>query len=110
MAALLALVLALVASGLHGVVTRGPTTPVCRVGKPCTAPAVGAVLVFSHGGTVAARARAGTGGRYTVRLRPGLYAVRVSPSQRIGGLTPRQVRVRSGVDGRVDFQIDTGIR
>jgi len=68
------------------------------------------VLVFSHAGTVAARARAGAGGRYTVRLRPGLYAVRVSPPQKIGGLKPLQVRVRSGVNGRVDFQIDTGIR
>lgn len=108
MVVLLALVLA--ASGLHGVVTRGPTTPVCRVGKPCTAPAVGAVLVFSHDGRVAARARAGAGGRYAVKLPPGFYAVRVSPPQRIGGLKPREVRVRSGVNGRVDFQIDTGIR
>jgi len=108
MSALLAL--ALLASGLHGIVTRGPTTPVCRVGKPCTEPAVGAVLVFSHAGTVAARARTGAGGRYAVALRPGFYAVRVSPPQRIGGLKPREVRVRSGVNGRVDFQIDTGIR
>jgi hypothetical protein len=108
MAALLALVLA--ASGLHGVVTRGPTTPVCQVGKPCTEPAVGAVLVFAHDGKVAARVRTGTGGRYTVSLQPGLYAVRVSPPQRIGGLKPSQVRVRSGSSGLVDFQIDTGIR
>ncbi|MGZ4335183.1 MAG: hypothetical protein ACXVRJ_13070 [Gaiellaceae bacterium] len=108
MSALLAL--ALVASGLHGVVTRGPITPVCRVGQPCSEPAVGAVLVFSHDGRIAARARAGAGGRYTVRLLPGYYAVRVSPPQRIGGLKPREVRVRPGVNGRVDFQIDTGIR
>jgi hypothetical protein len=104
------LALALLASGLHGIVTRGPTTPVCRVGKPCTEPAVGAVLVFSHDGRVAARARAGAGGRYVVKLPPGFYAVRVSPPQRIGGLKPREVHVRSGVNGRVDFQIDTGIR
>jgi hypothetical protein len=108
MTALLAIALAV--SGLHGIVTRGPTTPVCRVGKPCSEPAVGAVLVFSHAGTVAARARTGAGGRYTVRLQPGFYAVRVSPLQKIGGLTPLRVRVRSGVNGRVDFQIDTGIR
>jgi hypothetical protein len=108
MAALLALALAL--TGLHGVVTRGPTTPVCQVGKPCSEPAVGAVLVFSRGGTVAGRARSGAGGRYTVRLLPGLYTVRVSPPQHIGGLTPSQVRVRAGAPRRVDFQIDTGIR
>jgi hypothetical protein len=106
--ALLALVLA--ASGLHGVVTRGPTMPVCKVSTECTQPAVGAVLVFSRAGGVVARARAGAGGRYTVRLLPGLYTVQISPPQRIGGLAPRQVRVRTGASGRVDFAIDTGIR
>jgi hypothetical protein len=108
MAALLAL--ALVLTGIHGIVTRGPTTPVCQVGKPCSEPAVGTVLVFSRGGTVVARVRTGTGGRYTARLVPGFYAVRVSPPQRIGGLKPSQVRVRAGAPRRVDFQIDTGIR
>lgn len=109
MSALLAL--ALLTSGLHGVVVRGPTQPVCEVGKPCTAPAVGALLVFSHAGHVAARVRTGAGGRYSVRLAPGLYAVRVSPAGKIGtGIRPRQVRVARGVFGRVDFFIDTGIR
>jgi hypothetical protein len=108
MAALLTLALAL--TGIHGIVTRGPTTPVCQVGKPCSEPAVGTVLVFSRAGTVAVRARAGAGGRYTARLVPGLYAVRVSPPQRIGGLKPSQVRVRAGSPRRVDFQVDTGIR
>jgi hypothetical protein len=108
MAVLLAIVLT--ATGLHGIVTRGPTMPVCTVSTECTQPAVGAVLVFSRAGVVAARARAGAGGRYAVRLLPGLYTVRVSPPQRIGGLAPRQVRVRPGASGRVDFAIDTGIR
>lgn len=108
MAALLALVLA--ASGLHGIVTRGPTAPVCRVGTPCTEPAVGVVLVFSRDGRIVSRVRAGVGGRYAIRLRPGVYAVRVSPAQKIGGLTPRRVRVGSGVNRRLDFEIDTGIR
>jgi hypothetical protein len=109
MSALLAFVL--VASGFHGVVTRGPTTPVCQVGKPCSAPAVGAVLVFSHDGRVAARVRAGNGGRYAVHLEPGFYAVQVAPAPTIGtGLRPHQVRVRAGIFGRLDFVIDTGIR
>jgi hypothetical protein len=108
MTVLLGLLLAV--TGVHGVVTRGPTTPVCQVGKPCSEPAVGAVLVFSRDGHVAARVRAGAGGLYAVRLGAGTYAVRVSPTQRIGGLTPGQVRVRAGFDGRVDFRIDTGIR
>jgi hypothetical protein len=109
MSALLALAAAV--AGLHGIVMRGPIQPVCQVGKPCSEPAVGAVLVFSRNGREAARARAGVGGRYAVRLAPGFYAVRLTTAPRIGsGLTPRQVRVRSGVDGRIDFDIDTGIR
>ncbi len=104
------LALALTVTGLHGVVTRGPTMPVCKVGTECSAPAVGAVLVFSRAGTVAARARVGAGGRYVVRLSPGLYTVGTSPPQRIGGLAPQRVRVRTGASGRVDFAIDTGIR
>ena len=108
MAALLAL--ALVLTGLHGVVTRGPTTPVCQVGTPCSEPAVGAVLVFSRNGRVAARARTGAGGRYSVRLPVGLYAVQLSPPQKIGGFSPRQARVRPGAPARLDFAIDTGIR
>ncbi|MEN3340918.1 MAG: hypothetical protein V7644_322 [Actinomycetota bacterium] len=109
MSALLALVLA--TSGLHGVVTRGPTQPVCQVGVPCSKPAVGAVLVFSRNGTVAARVRTGTGGRYAVRLQPGDYTVRTAPTPKIGsGLRPRRVHVLAGVLGRANFLIDTGIR
>ena len=106
----LLLALALAATGLHGIVTRGPTQPVCRVGTPCTAPAVGAVLVFSRRGHAAVTARAGAGGRYTVRLAAGYYAVSIRPPAKIGGVKPREVRVRQGVNGRVDFRIDTGIR
>lgn len=103
MAAVLALVL------LHGVVTRGPTTPVCMTGKPCTEPAVGAVLVFSRGGR-SFRARVGRGGRYAVRLAPGTYGVRELPAPRIGfGVRPGTIRVRATAT-RADFFIDTGIR
>jgi hypothetical protein len=92
-------------SGLFGVVTRGPTTPVCAVEQPCTRPAAGALLVFSRGGsTVRVTVRAD--GSYRVRLAPGLYAARTSS----GRLEPASVRVRAGTTRRVDFSIDTGIR
>jgi hypothetical protein len=105
---LLALVVAV--SGLHGIVERGPIQPVCKVGTPCTAPAVGAELVFSRNGSIAARVRTQAGGRYTVRLAPGAYSVRLSPAPRIGGITPREVHVTGGAARRLDFMIDTGIR
>jgi hypothetical protein len=97
--------------GLHGVVTRGPTTPVCRVGVPCSAPAVGAVLVFARAGHETTRVRSGAGGRYSVRLAPGYYTVTIGSVPRIGfGLRPGRVHVARGIDARLDFSIDTGIR
>jgi hypothetical protein len=105
------LAVAAVVGGLHGVVMRGPTMPVCRVGTPCTAPAVGAVLVFSTGGHTVAQVRSGGRGRYSIQLPPGLYMVRLGSIPRIGfGLKPNAVRVVVGATRRVDFMIDTGIR
>jgi len=96
---------------LHGVVMRGPTTPVCQVGVPCSEPAPGAVLVFSHDGRVIARVRAGERGRYSVRLRPGSYAVRLAGQPRLGtALAPGRITLRAVVSARVNFSIDTGIR
>jgi hypothetical protein len=95
---------------IHGVVMRGPTTPVCRVGVPCSEPAPGVVLVFSRAGAVVARVRSGAGGRYSVRLRAGVYDVRLAQPAKIGrGLDPRRVVV-SAAKPRVDFDLDTGIR
>jgi hypothetical protein len=101
---------ALVLALLHGVVMRGPTTPVCMTGKPCDEPAVGAVLVFSRDGRAVARARVGAGGRYSVRLAPGSYSVQQAPKPKIGfGIRPDAVRV-TGARMRANFFIDTGIR
>lgn len=96
---------------LHGVVVRSPTMPVCIVGKPCSAPAAGVVLVFSRAGHVAARVRTDAKGRYTVRLAAGDYAVRLTTRSPIGrGLEPQTAHVVAGATRRLDFTIDTGIR
>ena len=98
-------------SGLHGTVSRGPITPVCRVGDPCSAPAIGAVLVFSRRSQAVARVRTGIGGKYSVHLEPGYYTVAISPVPHIGfGLRPSRVHVAAGVDGHLNFSVDTGIR
>ena len=105
------LAVALLAGGLHGTVTRGPTTPVCRVGLPCSEPAAGAVLVFEREHHAAARVRVDARGHYSVKLAPGSYAVLVAPRRRLGSrIAPRTVRVVAGRMRRVDFSIDTGIR
>jgi len=96
---------------LHGTITRGPTTPVCQAGKPCTEPMAGAVLVFKRNGIVAARARSDSHGRYSVRLRVGTYSVSLSVQPQIGsGLRPQKIRLLRAAPTRIDFFVDTGIR
>ncbi len=93
-------------SGLFGTVTRGPISPICVAEQSCTAPAAGAVLIFTRGGTETARVIVRSDGSYRVRLAPGTYAVRASYRR----LQPTTVLVRAGALKRVDFSIDTGIR
>jgi hypothetical protein len=86
---------------LHGVVMRGPTKPVCEMATPCSEPAALVVLDFhGRGGDVLARTDAQ--GRYSVRLRPGRYIVRLAR------IAPSALVVRTSM--RADFNIDTGIR
>jgi hypothetical protein len=97
-------------SGLKGEVTRGPITPVCRVGVPCTAPARGVKLVFSRSGKVVARATTNNKGWYQIALAPGAYSVHTD--RRGFEHTPKPTRATVPKNGfrRVDFQLDTGIR
>jgi hypothetical protein len=97
------------ASGLRGVVMRGPTTPVCY-DDSCEAPAKGLVLQFRRNGQIKAQVKTSQTGSYRVRLRPGRYAVRapaLRPHQR---LTPQLVRVPRGRVARVDLHLDTGLQ
>jgi hypothetical protein len=96
-------------SGLRGIVTRGPITPVCIENEPCEEPAAGVVLRFSRRGVIVARARTDTAGRYRVKLLPGRYTV--TTALRAGvTLTPPTARVVPARLARVDFFIDTGIQ
>jgi hypothetical protein len=96
---------------LHGTITRGPTTPVCQVGKPCDEPYAGAVLVFRRNGVVAARARSDASGHYAIRLRLGTYTVSMAVRPKIGsGVKPQTIRLSRPVPTRIDFFVDTGIR
>jgi hypothetical protein len=98
-------------SGLHGVVMRGPTQPVCVQGVPCSEPAAGVTLRFVRHHHVAARARVRKNGTYSVRLAPGIYTVLSAPRSSIGtGVRPHRVRVFIGPSRQLDFFIDTGIR
>jgi hypothetical protein len=101
---------------------------VCREGTPCSAPASGALLTFDRAGDfrtltiggVSGRVGAGSAyvakdGTYSVSLPPGVYAVNwvfVGSAPKLAGraIEPSSVRVLAGRTGKVDFQIDTGIR
>ncbi len=98
---------ATVKSGLYGKVTRGPITPVCIAERPCSAPAAGAVIVFSRAGHEVARTRTAANGRYRLTLTPGMYSIRVLQARPVD---PGIARVQRGHFRHVDFSIDTGIR
>jgi hypothetical protein len=97
-------------SGLRGTVMRGPTMPVCRANDPCEQPAPGILLRFIRDGVVKAEVRTSRTGTYSVKLRPGRYAVKTAWRRPGMGLTPRVVQVPRGRIARADFHLDTGIQ
>jgi hypothetical protein len=98
--------------GLYGLVTRGPTTPVCSTDEPCSEPAARTKLRFLRAGTLIGSVVTDARGRYRLQLRRGVYTVRVGGVSTIAighGIDPPTVRVRAGWR-RQNFDIDTGIR
>jgi carboxypeptidase family protein len=96
-------------SSLHGIVRRGPTAPVCRVGSTCSKPAARALLLLTRAGRATVRVRTDARGRYRASLEPGSYRVTI-PRREGVAITPARAVVRAGRTRRVDFAIDTGIR
>jgi hypothetical protein len=96
-----------VRSGLHGLVRRGPTSPVCRPGAPCTAPASGVRVGFVRHAVVH-YTRTNAIGRYSIRLAPGRYTVLVAGSR--FGSDPSSAAVSRGHMSVFNISIDTGIR
>ena len=90
---------------LYGVVTIGPVTPVCRADVPCDKPGVHVRLTFLRRGRTFVTTSDG-GGRFRIRLAPGIYAVRAGVGM---SMQPRTVDVHAPAT-RLDVSIDTGIR
>ena len=97
-------------AGLRGYVKRGPITPVCHVGVPCTEPARGIKLVFSRNGKIAATAITNKKGFYRVTLRAGRYTVRTNKKGPEATPQPRTATVQTSTVKRRDFMLDTGLR
>jgi hypothetical protein len=80
---------------VKGTVVRTAVASGCFPGEPCDPPPNATFVVFSRNGQTT-NVRIGADGAFSVRLNPGLYAVRLAPSR--GSLTPATVRVpRVGV-------------
>jgi hypothetical protein len=101
------------ASGVEGVVTLGPTTPVCRVGQSCSRPVMATVAVRDPAGQQVLLFVSGSDGRFHVALPPGTYTLAPLPLQP-GSLYPRAVPVTivvtAGGYTQADVTYDTGIR
>jgi hypothetical protein len=116
----LALVLGLLvsapaAAAVKGVVavtaTRGPVTPVCKVGQPCDGPAEGVQLVVRRSDTVVKRAVTNAVGSARLVLAPGRYQVTAFYGAAMHArLQARSVVVVGGRTTRLRFSFDTGIR
>ena len=97
-------------SGIRGTLIRSPTTPVCREGQPCSAPAAGVALLVTRAGRTVAQPTTARDGSFRIVLAPGRYVVRLARPPRIGGLRPRAVQVWPGQFTIVRLVVDTGIR
>jgi hypothetical protein len=101
---------AIATSGLRGIVTRSPITPVCVEGVSCSAPAKNTPLVFVRLGR-SVRTQTDGVGRFRVALAPGWWKVSTTTVPRIGSrIEPHAVRVIAARFRVVNFDIDTGIR
>jgi hypothetical protein len=96
------------ASGLYGLVMRGPVTPVCQVGIPCDQPAANVTFLLVRSGK-STRVHTNATGHYRVRLAPGRYFI-ARTNWGPGSIKPESARVPYGRFARVNIFIDTGIR
>jgi hypothetical protein len=99
-------------TGLTGVVTRGPVTPVCRVDVPCDAP-FSATFNVERAGRRVAQFQSDASGQFTVFLQPGGYTVVPNADAPIIAPTSQVKSVTVGDTGTltvVRLMFDTGIR
>jgi len=101
-----------VATGLYGVVRKGPVTPVCREGVPCNKPVADVVLTFVGQSGSQWRATSKANGNYRLALQPGTYRVRVgtAAAARFGSSVKPALVTVTGTFSHQNFLIDTGIR
>ena len=99
-------------TGVEGVVTEGPITPVCTQGTPCDRPLAATLIATDSRGIEVARTTSAADGSYRLGLLPGSYTL--IPQTDGPGPFPavQAVQLTVPADGyaRVDISYDTGIR
>ena len=100
-------------TGIEGVITLGPTTPVCSVGVPCSRPISATIAITDVTGREVLAVTSGADGHFRADLPPGTYTLLPLP-MRSGTLYPRvvplTVDVSPGGYTHTDVMYDTGIR
>jgi hypothetical protein len=99
-------------TGLTGVVSRGPVTPVCRVDVPCDAP-FSATFSVEQDSRRVAQFQSDAAGQFTVYLKPGAYSVVPAADAPIISASSQRKPVTVADNGMltvIRLTFDTGIR
>ena len=97
-------------SGITGMVTLGPISPVQREGEPNDKPYSATIIIKDHAGAIVTQVQSGADGRFTVNLPPGTYTlepVNGNPLPRAG---TQDVTIQPHTFAEVTISYDTGIR
>ena len=98
-------------SGIKGMVTIGPTSPVEQPGETNVAPYSARILIKNTTGRRIAEVESGEDGRFSVNLAPGRYVL--EPQSGAAGLPvaePQDVTVKAHRFTEVSVAYDSGIR
>jgi hypothetical protein len=97
-------------SGITGLVTIGPISPVEQPGVPNEKPYAATIVIRDAGGTVVAQVQSGADGRFTVKLAPGTYTVEPQNGQPLPRAESQVVTVKPHAFTEVTIAYDSGIR
>lgn len=98
-------------SGIRGMVWYGPTCPVARPSQTCERPYTALITIKRQpAGSLAARVRSGSDGRFTVRLNPGSYLLQPRNGKPYPRAQSQTVAVHRHRFTSVTIRFDSGIR
>lgn len=97
-------------SGINGLVTIGPISPVEQPGVPNDAPYQATIVVKNDDGDAVATVESDADGRFTVNLDAGIYVLEPQSSGQLPFAQPQEVTVEPHRYTEVTVPYDSGIR